>query len=395
MLPLLQPNDTVIVRETTFSQCQVNDIIVTRICNGILIHRVIYKNKNYLISRGDNNFKSDGKIYPDDIIGKILLVKRKGKLFDPERIYLSQSSIFFKEILKINRDFKRKNINYVFLKGLPLHLYYEKSHPRRIYIDCNVLVKKEDSRKAENILLVKGYKKSSSSIFNYQSKIHNKEIENSYYKTINNFIVIFDLHFELVFSMTRLGRINPLYSKKSINKITTDFIQGKQLIIINNEPFPILRTKNQIIFLALHFFHHNFHGAFRLNLLDKIISKYQRKVDWSAIAKKINEYKLENFVYPVFLLLKKYYQTPINSKFLRSIMPQKAQLKYIKQNILRVDIFSDEPRVKAGVTRFKNLFYLSPNPLWKKLLVFIQPSVLYAVFWVYRQKLFSFLSSRK
>jgi hypothetical protein len=67
--------------------------------------------------------------------------------------------IWNQEIIKIKRAFEEENIDFVFLKGLPLHLYYEKTHPKRIYADCDVLINKKDFLEAEKIIIKFGYKK--------------------------------------------------------------------------------------------------------------------------------------------------------------------------------------------------------------------------------------------
>ena len=42
-----------------------------------------------------------------------------------------------------------------------------------------------------------------------------KESELAYYKIINGFMVTFDLHLEVVFMMTQLGRLEALYPQKT------------------------------------------------------------------------------------------------------------------------------------------------------------------------------------
>lgn len=79
MMPILQPNDVIHYRKTTFSQCKTNDFIMVKKNGQLFTHRVIYKTKNYLITKGDNNLDSDGRIYPRQIIGKFYQIKRKLK----------------------------------------------------------------------------------------------------------------------------------------------------------------------------------------------------------------------------------------------------------------------------------------------------------------------------
>ncbi len=120
-----------------------------------------------------------------------------------------------------------------------------------------------------------------------------------------------------------------------------------------------------------------------IDFLSKIVKRYQNNNDiLKEITEKIIFYQLQNFVYPVFLFLEKYYDINFQKNFLESIKPDKTRLNYIKKKLLTVNIFDGEPRIKAGINRFKNLFFLSPYPLWKRLLIIFNIQVIYSVFWV-------------
>lgn len=394
MLPLLQPNDLISYRRISFKQCRINDLLMAKKGRKILTHRIIYKNKKYLITKGDNNLQADGKIYPEQIIARVYQIKRNREIFSPESLYLLQSTLYFQEISKIKQAFENERINFVFLKGLPLHLYFEKCHPKRIYADCDVLVAKKDYHSAEKVLDRFGYQKTETAFSSIHQLLKDKPTEYVFYKKINNFGVSFDLHLEVAFLMNQLGKLEALYPQRLIDEMTVHFLQEKQTVEIQDQPFPILSSINLIIYLALHFFHHNYRGVFRLEFLDKVIRKVIKipsprgnpcmlaapEVS-SGLSEIICKYRLQNFVYPVFLFLKKYYQTPLPDLFLNSIKPDKRKLNYIRKNILNINIFNDETRIKAGINRFKNIFYLSPYPLIRKIWVFFNPQVIYSVFW--------------
>ncbi len=387
MLPVLHSGDVVFYRKTSLKGIKVNDLVLIKKNNKLFTHRVIYK-AVFLITKGDNNPESDGKIYPRQIIGKVVKVKRDGREFDPNQIYLLQSSLYFQEIIKIKFLFEKQNIDFVFLKGLPLHLYYEGEHPRRIYADCDVLVNKNDFQRAEKTLLKQGYKKQDSSLSKNQKHMKDKESELAYYKIINGFMVTFDLHLEVVFMMTQLGRLEALYPQKLIDKLTEECLKTKRQILINNEFFQILDAKYLILYLALHFFHHNYRGAFRLDFLDKVIRKSKLSSDSiNQLIESVKTYRLQNFVYPAFVLLKKYYQTPIPQSFLEKIKPTNPLIRELVNSLIKTNIFDDEPRVKAGINRFKNLFFLSPEPLWRKVMIIFNPQVVYTGVWLVIQKI--------
>ena len=391
MEPLFKENDVLFFKKTSFKKIKINDIVSIKKGKESISHRIIYKSNKYLITRGDNNLQFDGKIYPHQIVGKVFQVKRDGKIFNPEDLYLIQSTQYFQEIVKIKTAFEKfGKIDFVFLKGLPLHLYYEKTHPRRIYLDCDVLVNKKDFLKAEKIIEKFGYRKTDSK---------DKKVENNYYKVINGFSVVFDIHLEPAFLMTQFSGLEALYSQKLINKFNEELLKNKKKVKVNGETFLILNTYYLILYLALHLFHHNFRGAFRYQFLDNVVRKNRFSTnDWQKIASIVNEYKLGNFVYPVFILLKKYYQSPIPKSFFKTIRPSISYSLNLPSKIYHLgSIFDDEPRIKAGITRFKNLFFLSSEPWWKRWLVFFSPQVIYSILWVVikRLKQFSSFSNQK
>lgn len=396
MLPLLMPGDIVYGKREKFSKVQVNDIVLVKKRKKYFIHRVIYRTFKYLIVKGDHSINSDGKIYLSQLIGKIYKVKRKKQLISIEDNYLFQSSLYFQEIVKISKLLTGSKIDFVFLKGLPIHLYFEKTHTRKIYADCDVLFKRENIKSAEKIFEKLGYVKQVQSYSKLHKTLKDKPTEYSFYKKINNFLVIFDLHFEPVFLMNQLGRLDFLYPQKLLDEMTSEFLKRKRIVDIQEYKLPILSMENLVIYLSLHFFHHNYRGIHRLELIGKIIKLNKNRINWIQITEKINDYKVKNFVYPGFSFLRKYYSTLLPSGFMNKIKPDKDKLEYINTNLLKINIFDDERRVEAGINRFKNIFYLSAQKNYLKFLIFFSPSVIYSVFWVLVNKLrFSFSGDRK
>lgn len=383
MLPILQQGDKIYYKKTSFKQSNVNDIIIIKKQRQLLTHRIIYKSKSYLITKGDNNPESDGKIPSTQIIGKAYQIKRNKVIINPNDIYLMQSTLYFKEIIIIKRLFDKDHIDFVFLKGLPLHFYYEKTHPKRIYADCDILIDKTQFKAVDSALASIGYRQYSQSL----SKIHNilrqKTVEITYYKIINRFPVTFDVHLEIDWMSPQLGRLEALYPQKLIDKLTSEFIKGKRKIVIHGSSLYILSSIHLVIYLALHFFHHNYRGAFRLDFLDRIIRKSKLSSDSiNQLIESVKTYRLHNFVYPAFVLLKTYYQTPIPQDFLTKIKPTNPLIHESVNSLIKINIFDDEPRISAGINRFKTIFLLSPYPFWRKLFIFGNPQVIYSILWI-------------
>ncbi len=402
MMPLLLENDIVYFKKIPFSQIKVNDIIVFKKKKELICHRVIYKKPSlkkdslHLITKGDNSPYADSKVYPHQILGKVYQVKRNGKIIFPETLYLIQSSQYLNEIIKIKKEFDKAGINYLFLKGLPLHLYFESRHPKRIYADCDVLIDKKDFETTKKILSDFRYVIFDQSLSKIHTLLRRKQIEVPFLKKNKNLssLIVFDIHLELDWMSQQLGKLEELYPQTLINNLTKECLRSKKSIRINGEKFFVLNFEFLIIYLSLHLFHHNFTGAFRYQFLDTVIRRglnsrshrNDKKINWQRIAQKIKEYQLQNFVYPVFFLLKKHYHTPIPSSFLSSIKPSSVDTF---TPLHKINIFNDEPRIRAGIKRFLYLFLLSPNPFYKKILVFFNPAVVYSILWVGLKKIFS------
>ena len=75
-----------------------------------------------------------------------------------------QSTLYFQEIVRIKAALEKQNIEYVFLKGLPVHLYYEKTHPRRFYLDADIFSAKRKFYCTQKLLIKNGYKKANTEL---------------------------------------------------------------------------------------------------------------------------------------------------------------------------------------------------------------------------------------
>ena len=378
MLPVILPKDGLYFKPITLHKLKTDDIIIFTLKDKLVTHRVIFKTTKYIIAKGDNNPFSDGKIFAKQIIGRVYKIKRNGKIFNLGDLYLIQSTVYFGEIIKIKKTLEKQKIDFLFLKGLPLHIYYEKKHPQRIYADCDVLIKQKNFLKVEKIIKKLGYKK---------AEAKNKKVENNYVKKINGSPIFFDIHVEPAFLMTQFSVLEALYRPKLIDQLTRELFSNTRQITINGEKFFILDTEYLILYLSLHIFHHNFRGAFRYDFLNNVIRNSQKRINWQEIVKKIKQYQLKNFVYYAFVLTKKYYRTPIPIFFLKTIKPSTVTRLFLALH--KTNIFDDLPKIRAGVMRFLLLFMLSPNDFVKRLTVFLNPVVWYFIFFVLGRKIIS------
>ncbi len=375
MAPLLHDGDVVFYKPLSFQKIRVDDIVVVKTQSGYYTHRVVYIGDNFLITKGDNTKEKDQNVSPEQIVGKVYKVKRNGVVFPLAYPYLVQSSIYFKEISEIIREFNTHNIRYVMLKGLSLHLFYEKKKPQRIYADCDILVDKSQWQKIKAIFKQKGY------ICFGDSDTENLRTQFAFLKNVHEFPILFDVHTEPACGIVRFGDIDALYPASWLQLMSEDMLKSRRSIQFEGSIVEILQPSLLIPYLALHLFQHNFRGIFRLAFIDRVIRhEMQQDSLWPDIEHFIQEYRLRNYVYPVFLLLKKYYDTPIPESFLRQINPPLVPRIAAHRYIVHIDVFRTPVRVASGIERFIFHLLLSPVPLFQRIGVFFHPQVVSTIF---------------
>ena len=420
MYPILQDGDTVEYIQTPFHLVKLNDIILVYAHDILLTHRVIYKTKNTCITRGDNNSAADPAIQKGRVLAKVVRFKRNGVWYGMQDVYLMQSALYLHEIQNLETVLQLQKIPHVFLKGVLISLRYENAIPKRIYADCDVLVPNKGYKQVEKAFSLLGYKPLS--LANTDSVSYFKKLDQqpevNFVKTIQGIPVIFDVHFEPVFLMSRLPALELLYPKHLLRSLGDRMLSRSVPKQIKGFNYSLCSVPDQILYLALHIFHHNFTDSIRYQLLDAVIRKSSLSFrakgeksseaqfasrflsrnkllrnDWKELARTIKEYRLEGYLYGVFILLKKYFKTPIPQSFFTSIRPSiyptspfsfewlrgAGKLIVIKYIVRHVDIFSQDSRMKAGMERFILIFLLSPEPFWRKTTLFVHPEVLYTV----------------
>ena len=376
MFPLLRNGDTVEYLHVPFHVIKLNDIVLMYQSNMFVTHRVIYKTQTSCITRGDNNASADPPIKKGRIIAKVVRFKRRGAWHSVQDVYRAQSALYLHEIQKVETILRLYKVPHVFLKGVLISLHYEHTVPQRIYADCDILVRRSEWSILQNIFSLLGYTLQDKSLFTKQKDIqHTPEI--SYFKEVYKTLVVFDVHFEPVFLMTQLGGMGLLYPPKPLKHLGEQIITRGKHRMIQGSSYTMCDDPDQVLYLALHLFHHNYTDSVRYQLLDAVIRRSTTKEMWRALITTIKEYRLDGYVYLVFVLLKKYYKTPLPPSFIPTITPPPFK-KWIAHKIAkRTNIFSQDTRAKAGITRFILIFLLSPEPMWKKIFLFVHPEVVH------------------
>ncbi|MCX6731044.1 MAG: nucleotidyltransferase family protein [Candidatus Roizmanbacteria bacterium] len=384
MYPLLQDGDIVKYIQMPFRNIHLNQIILTYQNNELITHRVVYKTKNICITRGDNNFIADMPIKKKGILAKVVCFKRDKIWYGLEDLYYIQSKVYLKEIKKFEAIFQSCNIPHVFLKGVLISLRYERTIPKRLYGDCDVLIQRSDYKKIIKAFSKLGYSlihKPSSSFTSLKEPSERAEI--SFSKIVNNLPIIFDVHFEAVFLITQLKGMDFIFPKEQLMKFSSGILERREEVHINDIDYPLCSVPDQILYLALHIFNHNFSDSLRYDFLSTVIKRKATKKTFQKLTRIILEFKLEGYVYPVFILINKYYNKIIPSAFISSIKPSPLKRWVAKNIVEKVDIFSHDAQ---DLKKVYYLFFLSSEPIWKKFFLFIHPETIHAVLWVARKR---------
>jgi len=380
MWPVLQEGDVVYLEKVKFDDIKVNDIVCFTNKSKLVTHRVVYKKGNCIIAKGDNNPISDGKIEKNRILGVVYAFKREGRKFNIEDMYLFQSSIYLKEIKKVARLLNSEAIDYVFLKGLPLHLWLEDRNPRRIFSDCDILISKKQKKKVKMLLENFGYKRVDVSLSQKHRSFRKDMVEESMVKFVLGYPIILDIHFNAAFLMTQLGTLNNLYPKKLLDGFSKSLLNNKRVVRYEGDRFNLLSLEDQVIYLFLHLFHHNYRGGHRYDILVRIL---KTNFDRNRFFTTIKRYKLSNYVYSVLILLQNHYPNSEYNKFIEHLRVSKIVNKYVNKTISQTKIYDEEERLEGGVKRFILLFNLSPEPLLRRLLIVFNYQVFYSAYWVF------------
>lgn len=388
MLPILMNGDTIEFIKSSYEELSVNDIVLIYHDGIFLTHRLIYKTKKYCITRGDNNAKSDRQVKPEQVIAKATRFKRKGNWHDTQEMYISQSLTYITEISKLVKLLRQHKIRHVFLKGVMISLRYESRIPQRIYADCDILIQRKQFGQIKSAFRMLGYKIIKEISLGSMSENESSEI--SFIKIVGRMPVIFDVHLEPVFLMTKLHGMNLLYSKDKRDKLGKILIDTSEKIKIGEGSYSLLDPSMQIMYLALHIFHHNYTDIVRLKLIDAVIRKVtKRKGMWRFFVKTTTDYSLYAYINPVLLQLRKYFKTPIPQHVLKSLEIRSLVVRKVGEwAVNSIDIFSQENRMRAGIRRFILIFILSPEPYYKKFLLFLYPGTIKSVFLVIYTKIY-------
>lgn len=346
MCPILRDGDLIEHIHVSSSQIKVNDIVLLLEGDGLITHRAIYFSGHFIVTRGDNNKQADKKIARNTIFAKVTRFKRKKTWYKIQDIYRIQSAAYLHEIRLLSSLFSSHHIPHVFIKGVLVSLKYENRIPQRVYSDCDILVAEREKKRVEQVFIKLKYYP-----FGKQT---GPEI--SYIKMVGKLPVVFDLHFEPVFLMTRGYILNGIYRQDLLLSLGDHFLKRSKKHLLH----PI----DQVLYLALHIFHHNFTDIIRYQLFDAVIRKTIKKhpTFWKELGDLVVRYHLQGYLLGVFLRYQVYFPTLLPRFFSQKISPSWFALRVIRFALSHTNVFSEDIRLRARIIRLLLVLLLSS---WK------------------------------
>lgn len=389
MFPLLMDGDIVEFGRISSKDIESNDIVLI-FQNGVFItHRVLYIKKHSVITKGDNNKKADKEIPLDNVFAKAFRFKRRGAWFGISDIYSSQSLVYSKEILTVSTLLQQSKIPHVFIKGLVASLKYVQRFPQRIYSDIDLLIEREDFLKVKEVFNSAGYSEYTDLWLSFKKQASLPKFEVDFVKTIRKVPIVFDIHLEPVFLMIKMDGMGLLYKKIKRKELGSHFIKNKKWLSLLGGKVPVCSPIDQVIYLSLHIFHNNFTDIVRLRFVNEIIHSNITPRMWADMNTVIKKYSLQGYIYPVFSLLRKYFNTKIPSQ----MTAEKGLNGYKKYAALFVikngNVFNGSTRIMGGIIRLLFIVIFSPEPFYKKIVLSIHPDTIKSLFWVFIKKIYS------
>jgi signal peptidase I len=79
MLPSIWPGDRLIVQRRNPNQIQPGKIVLYKREGGLVAHRVVARDGESLLTRGDSVSKADAPVQAEEIVGEIVAIIRRGQ----------------------------------------------------------------------------------------------------------------------------------------------------------------------------------------------------------------------------------------------------------------------------------------------------------------------------
>jgi hypothetical protein len=252
-------------------------------------------------------------------------IKSKLKLLYHQ--FLVRNMIQFKELDTILDAFERKEIDVIQLKGAWLAKNYYPDPALRPMADLDLLVRKEDMKRAKESLMAQGYEFNGIFPFMSEDSYEKAHFHFPYRKNDSSAPIFVELHQDIA------------AKSDSVKNNIQDF-WGNASLINKDHKKNVLTVPKE--YFLLHLFWHTFHNLsgylyFRfIWLLDiaHIINKHTNYINWLFIEKKATEWRIQKQVYFCLYLVSQLF---FDNKITKTLMPANSSKKIFNSVMLKME----------------------------------------------------------
>jgi hypothetical protein len=275
-----------------------------------------------------------------------------------ERYYFQKNEKkIINEIIKIKREFERNNVNLIFLKGITLKKYYQNSD--RQFGDIDILVKKSDLPKAEEILFKNGF-----SLVRFRPKKVFLKYQNHLIYTKKNNLTV-EVHWNIFREDLGITHDREEYWKN----VASTYILGEKI--------PKFNPEYTFLELIAHFMDH-WLCLDLLHYLDIALVIKKSKLDWNKIILISKAWGISSYVYHTTKKIKENFNVDVPDFALKKLKKDSSKIKLAL--LERIDTGVISSRDDYEIIKPKIAKFIITNKLSTKFNVLFKEIIIWALF---------------
>ena len=219
---------------------------------------------------------------------------------------------------RIAQDFKSESIDVICYKGAMLAEQVYRDSGLRPMGDIDLLIRKEDIVKADNILRRNGYSMPLE-IKGFDGFSPGQYRNSFLYRSENRFSNAVHLHWHVV-------NFSP-YDERIIQKINMDRVWHESIPVrLGNADLRTFSLHHEIIFLCMHALNHAFYPLLRLCDINELLRLRKDDINWDRLVKDSFEFHLSKCVYYVLYLVSTMLKAEMPETVLHRLKPKRISL---------------------------------------------------------------------
>ncbi len=225
--------------------------------------------------------------------------------------------------------------------------------------DIDTLVKKEDFRKAHEVILENGFR------FSFRSKFEEEDIEKAYFDGGTEYYFESGNGQKMWFELAHRS-ISGKWIRIDKEPNTEELI--KNSLAIHGTNARVLSPEDNLLQVSIHTAKHSYvrEPGFRLHLdVDRIVNRLN--IDWDLFHNKVIAARSKTAVYFSLYLSRKLFDTNIPDHVLVDLRPKESKEKKVLDMIKKAGIFepAEEKFSRLAFIRFQFSLYDSPKDAWR------------------------------